>query len=125
MNKNNSCPKSGIKIHKSDNDCTQNNNMSSLDLNIDNYSIDDLYKLFSIKTLDEAAMKESKKIVLKMHPDKSRLDQKYFLFFSSAYKRLYGIYEFQNKSGRKTVSTVDYDNTENGKVLTDLVMQFP
>ena len=121
MNKNNSCPKSGIKIHKSDNDCTQNNNMSSLDLNIDNYSIDDLYKLFSIKTLDEVAMKESKKIVLKMHPDKSRLDQKYFLFFSSAYKRLYGIYEFQNKSGRKTVSTVDYDNTENGKVLTNMI----
>jgi len=72
--------------------------MEALDLNIHSYSREDIFKLFGIHspTLTEDMMREAKKIVLKTHPDKSRLDQKYFLFFSSAYKKLYGIYEFQN-----------------------------
>ena len=37
-------------------------------------------------------MKAAKRITLKTHPDKSRLDAKYFLFFSKAYKRLHSIY---------------------------------
>ena len=71
MNKNNSsgCSKSGIKIHKSDNDykkdpfininlnnysnnyCNINSSNTSncIDLNIDNYSREDLYKLFKQK----------------------------------------------------------------------------
>ena len=97
---NKGCPKGGIKIHNSNNDyrnvsfnsrTNTNTSLETLDLNIDNYSVDDLYRLFSINSLDENAMRESKKIVLKTHPDKSNLDQKYFLFFSSAYKRLHGI----------------------------------
>ena len=80
-----------------------NANYTTLDLNIDSYSREDIYKLFGIQTvnLNDEIMREAKKIVLKTHPDKSRLDQKYFLFFSKAYKRLYGIYEFQNKSTKK------------------------
>lgn len=128
-----SCPKGGIKIHESNNNykCDPFSNIISsnnavpcnnkiLDLNIDNYSMDDLYNLFSIKTLNEETLKESKKIVLKTHPDKSNLDPKYFLFFSKAYKRLYGIYEFQNKSNKKTVPNSDYTNTENGKLLNNM-----
>ena len=42
-------------------------------------------------------LKNAKQIVLKIHPDKSQLEPKYFIFFSGAYKRLYSIYEFQNK----------------------------
>ena len=159
MKKTTGCPKSGIKIHKSDNDPIVNNEISyssqqefydkiksqnkftgvriepskneynidpfdginpfsnpdgekevqtnynkssydSMDLNIDNYSINDIYKLFGINSqiLSEDIMKISKKTVLKTHPDKSGLDSKYFIFFSKAYKRLYGIYEFQNKN---------------------------
>ena len=46
-----------------------------LDLDIDNYSRNDLYNLFGLKTmsLTEDFMKECKKIVLKTHPDKSQL----------------------------------------------------
>jgi hypothetical protein len=119
-----SCPKAGIKIHEtkpssnananknifntttSTNQTNYNNpvnyyntSMNQLDLDIENYSLRDLYNLFNINDeLDEESLKNAKKIVLKMHPDKSRLDQKYFLFFSKAYKRLYSVYEFQNKS---------------------------
>jgi len=101
----------------------KNDSFESLDLNIDNYSLDDVYKLFSINTLNDDTMKQSKRIVLKTHPDKSNLDQKYFLFFSQAYKRLYGVYEFQNKSfaKQKDIYTDDITNTENGKVLNNMI----
>ena len=57
--------------------------MDNLDLNIDNYNLDDLLSLFNISNqFTETDMKEAKK-VLKMHPDKSHLDKKFFFFFKS------------------------------------------
>lgn len=74
-----------------------------LDLDLDHYTLEDIYNLLHIKDhcLTEDALKSAKQIVLKTHPDKSKLDASYFLFFSKAYKRLYSIYEFQNKSTMK------------------------
>jgi hypothetical protein len=93
----------------------------TLDLNIENYSREELYKLFGFKTsiiLTEENMKEAKKIVLKTHPDKSRLDNKYFVFFGKAYQKLKEIYEFQNKTNKKTTDNNDYFDTQNkGEVL--------
>ena len=93
-----------------------NTSMNQLDLDLENYSLRDLYNLFNINDeLDEESLKTAKKIVLKMHPDKSRLDQKYFLFFSKAYKRLFSVYEFQNKSkygnNNNNNNTKTYNNT--------------
>jgi hypothetical protein len=76
-----------------------------IDLNIDNYSINDIYNLFKItnvKSLDEEIMKCAKRIVLLTHPDKSKLDAKYFLFYCKAYKKLYAKYEYENKSKQTT-----------------------
>ena len=97
-------------------------NYNNIDLNIDSYSREDIYKLFGIQTenLNERIMKEAKKIVLKTHPDKSQLDSKYFLFFSKAYRRLYGIYEFQNKSTKKVGDTNEYFSTDNTTVLDNM-----
>ena len=92
----------------------------SIDLNIENYSREDLYKLFGLKTsiiLTEDAMKEAKKIVLKTHPDKSRLDNKYFVFFGKAFNKLKEIYEFQNKSNKKIADTNEYFDSQNSEVL--------
>jgi hypothetical protein len=80
------------------------------DLNIDNYTMDDIYHLFKIQNngknatnfLDEETMKRAKRVVLLTHPDKSRLDAKYFLFYCKAYKKLYAMYEFVNKSRQPT-----------------------
>jgi hypothetical protein len=116
------CHKGGIKIRTTDNDYTKNpfeklycveekiipvnssGNISfdQLDLTIENYTKQDIFNLFGIKTnvLTENIMKDCKKTVLKTHPDKSRLEQKIFLFFSSAYKKLFSIYEYQNKSSK-------------------------
>lgn len=138
------CAKTGIKIKNSGNDYKsdpfagvdpfknhtreidrinvnyEKSQYETIDLNIENYSREDLYKLFGFKThliLDEENMKEAKKIVLKTHPDKSRLDNKYFVFFSKAYQRLREIYEFQNKTSKKTVDSSEHYDSQNTQVL--------
>jgi hypothetical protein len=142
-----SCPKSGIKIHESPNDYKEVNKVSysdnnyinrasnlskpvdfhnttldTLDLDINNYSLEDLYRLFNIQDnlLTDVSLKSAKQIVLKMHPDKTRLDAKYFLFFSKAYKTLFSIYEFQNKSTKKTYKDEDYFDESNRNVLDNM-----
>jgi hypothetical protein len=73
--------------------------MDNIDLNIDNYDMHDIIKLFNISiNFDLEDLKRSKKIVLLTHPDKSNLDKEYFLFFSKAYKILLSIYNFREKS---------------------------
>ena len=97
-----------------------NNAYEKLDLNINNYSREELFTLFGLKnkSLTEEIMKECKKIVLKTHPDKSRIDEKYFIFFSSAYKKLLGIYEFQNKTNsKKTTYNNEYFDSNNVTLL--------
>jgi hypothetical protein len=93
-----------------------------LDLNINNYSREELFKLFGLKTmsLNLDIIKECRKTVFKTHPDKSRLDEKYFIFFSKAYKKLLEIYEFQNKNNQKVEDTNNYFDNENNIILDKL-----
>lgn len=133
------CPKAGIKIHETP---SQNQNsyilrpstvrtpvnfyqtsLNNLDLELDHYSLEDLYNLFNIPgQLSENALKNAKQIVYKMHPDKSQLDPKYFRFFSAAYKRIFNIFEFQNKSQNKrpTTNDEDYYDESNKNVLNNM-----
>ena len=74
-----------------------------MDLDITNYDYDDIIKLFNIsKNFNEEDLKNAKKQVLSSHPDKSGLDKSYFLFFSSAYKILFNIYNFREKHSSLT-----------------------
>ena len=74
-------------------------NCSNLDMNIDNYELQDLLDLFHLDyNFNEEDLKKTKKTVLMTHPDKSKLPKEYFLFFSAAYKIIYSIYEFRYKS---------------------------
>lgn len=75
--------------------------MDNLDLNIDNYSLEDLLDLFKI-TWDygENELKTCKKMVFMTHPDKSKLDKKFFLFFKKAYSILYKIYETKTRKNQ-------------------------
>jgi len=146
-----SCPKAGIKIHETkqpnqtntyNQDYNQNisekhintvstvktqvsfhnTSLNTLDLDLDHYSLDDLYNLFNITSgsLDEHALKSAKQIVHKMHPDKSQLDPKYFRFFLNAYKRVIGIYEFQNKSLKKKFVDEDFFDDSNRSALDNM-----
>lgn len=77
------------------------NTINVPDLNINNYGLEEILNLFGLTPdFNENDMKEAKKKVLMMHPDKSRLDPKYFLFYSNAYKKLYSIHEFNNRSSK-------------------------
>ena len=87
--------------------------MDDYDLNIENYNLDDILSLFHIDynfTQDDLAA--AKKRALLTHPDKSGLDQKYFIFFQSAYKILHKIYYFRfrqkkNVRARDTIELPD------------------
>jgi hypothetical protein len=137
------CHKGGIKIHNTNNEYTadpfsginpfnymnEDNNeqmiynksdYNNIDLNIDNYSREELFKLFGLKNmnLNEDIIKECKKIVLRTHPDKSKLDEQYFIFFSKAYNKLLGIFEFQNKFNKKKITdTNEYYDRDNSAIL--------
>ena len=53
--------------------------MDDLDLDLNNYELDDILNLFKLDyNFDEAALKQAKKIVLQTHPDKSKLPKEYF-----------------------------------------------
>ena len=74
-----------------------------MDLDISNYDYEDILKLFNVsKQFNEEDLKNAKKQVLSSHPDKSGLDKSYFLFFSSAYKILFNIYNFREKHSSLT-----------------------
>ena len=73
-----------------------------IDLNINNYELNDILNLFKIPVLfNDKHLREAKVVVLQMHPDKSRLPKEYFLFFTKAYKMLYEIYKVRFPDEKK------------------------
>ena len=86
----------------------------NIDLNIENYDLDDLLNLFHLKyNFGENDLKKAKKIVLKLHPDKSGLDKQYFLFFCKAYRMLGTIHKHRYKvfdPNTEYVAEVDKQN---------------
>lgn len=82
------------------------------DLDIENYTLKDMLNLFHLPdNFDEKQLKDAKKYVYKVHPDKSKLPKEYFIFFAKAYKYIYHIYEFKSRKNDK--------NTEYEYVLED------
>lgn len=81
--------------------------MKNLNLNIDSYNLEDILNLFKINhNFNDTDLKNAKKIVLMTHPDKSGLSSEYFRFYTAAYKKLYFIWEFKNKSESKITNKV-------------------
>ena len=95
--------------------------MKELDLHIENYNLKELLVLFNLDydfNIDD--LKKAKKIVLMTHPDKSGLDKEYFLFFTSAYKLIYNLYDFRYKSTNNNTKYTEYileKNEDNEKLL--------
>jgi len=73
--------------------------LDELDLDLTNYDLPDLLNLFNLSdSFTKQELKTAKNIALKMHPDKSGLDSKYFLFYSKAYKTVFELWSFRCKS---------------------------
>jgi hypothetical protein len=101
--------------------------MEELDLHIENYNLKELLVLFNLDydfNIDD--LKKAKKIVLMTHPDKSGLDKDYFLFFTSAYKLIYNLYDFRYKSTNNNTKYTEYileKNEDNEKLLNTYNIQ--
>lgn len=88
--------------------------LNCLDLDINNYNLDELLSLFDLPfDFDENDLRRTKKMVLKLHPDKSKLDPEYFLFYSKAYKTIYSMYLFKNKNTKEMRTDEKYDKNVN------------
>ncbi len=88
-------------------------------LNIQNYSLKELLELFDLTTYEISVddLKRSKKKVLMLHPDKSKLDSKYFLFYKKAFDVIVQFYDNQHKhtkiiDGKQLVYTTHNDDDE-------------
>lgn len=91
-----------------------------MDLDINNYNLEDILNLFKIPAnFTESHLKMAKQIVLKTHPDKSGLNSKYFLFYSKAYKTLYSIYTFKNKATRTENTEYSVDSSKSQSKILD------
>lgn len=87
--------------------------MNNVDLNIDNYNLEDILNLFNIPpNFNENHLKTAKKIVLMTHPDKSKLHADYFRFYTKAYKVIYSIWEFKNKTKESDKYNLNYKEND-------------
>lgn len=78
-----------------------NNLTNKYNLDIQSYSLDELFQLFDFTvneniTLDQ--IKQAKRKVLMMHPDKSKLPSEYFLFYKKAFEMVVHKYDSQQKT---------------------------
>ena len=77
-----------------------------MDLDLDNYELDELLLLFKLRTNFTAEeFRAAKRIVLAVHPDKSGLGPEYFVFFSKAYKLL----DYVNKTKHNTAQSYELE----------------
>lgn len=76
------------------------NNPNSLNININDYSIEQLYSLFKLspETATESALKDAKRKVLSLHPDKAGSQyQQHFIFYMNALNRVAEHSEIHNR----------------------------
>jgi len=72
--------------------------LSSFNLNLSDYNLNDILDLFGLDhDFTENELRNAKKVIMKVHPDKSQLNPKFFIFFSKAYNILCYIYRFREK----------------------------
>jgi hypothetical protein len=93
--------------------------INTIDLNIENYSLEDLYNVFNIpqgKLLNEKDIKNAYTCVLHTHPDKSKLDKNIFIFYLKAFKMLKQTYTYTH-----TMTTNTCVNRE--KMISDRMYQ--
>jgi len=82
--------------------------MDNLDLDIENYSLNDILNLFHLaENFGKTELKSAKKMVLMTHPDKSKLDKEVFYFFAKAYKYLLFIFDFRHRSDQTVRDNLD------------------
>jgi len=99
---------------------TTNNVIIEEDLDVSNYSFQDLLNLFDVpENMNELHLREAKRMVYKLHPDKSRLDSKYFIFYTKALKMLVELYKHRKKIDIQLNSVVPTEDQKYNPKLED------
>jgi hypothetical protein len=96
----------------------------SHNLNIKMYSFRELLALFQLtSTITEEDMKRAKMMVLKMHPDKSRLPPDYFLFYKKAFDMIMNYYQETAKTSAEVPKTEQIYSAESADKTTARVVE--
>ena len=92
-----------------------------MDLELDNYSFEDLIKLFKLPSnFTSEELKAAKKVVFAVHPDKTGLPKEYFLFFLDAYKLLVQVHSAKGRKGAEKFEVEeDYEKRVAAKRFTE------
>lgn len=93
-----------------------------IELNIEKYDLEDLLNLFHLNySFDGNDLKKAKKMVLRLHPDKSGLDKQYFLFFCKAFRVINEIYKYRFKSFNPNTEYVAGEDKNNKLLIKNLL----
>lgn len=95
------------------------NNLRSFEFDLNKYSIDELYNLFQLPpntVITDDVLRHAKRILIKVHPDKSTLPKEYFMFFSKAYKLLEQMSLFNKQSSKERSTEYVYDDIYENEV---------
>jgi hypothetical protein len=91
---------------------------TSYNLDIRMYSFQEILHLFDLpdaNNITQEQMKRAKMVVLKTHPDKSRLPPDFFLFYSKAFKIIVDFYNNQQRTTQEVPKTeIKYDKEADG-----------
>ena len=92
-------------------------------LDIQTYSLEELLSLFGLTAYNISTndLRQAKKRVLMLHPDKSKLDSKYFLFYKKAFDVIVQFYDNQNRQHKQVdgKELVYQPNEENDNSSSD------
>ena len=91
-----------------------------IDFDLANYNLQELLNLFQLNhnfKIDD--LKNAKKIVMRLHPDKSGLAKEYFIFFQQAYKILHKIYYFRFRQNKKAHTRDTIEIADDQRVILE------
>ena len=80
--------------------------MVDINMNIQEYTYDELLELFNIDTLSESTLKTAYRKTMKTHPDHSNLDKSYFLFFVKAFKLLKKVFDLNTYREKRDIYNI-------------------
>lgn len=91
--------------------------MVNINMNIQEYTYDELLELFNIDALSESTLKIAYRKTMKTHPDHSNLDKSYFLFFVKAFKLLKKVFDLNTYREKRDI----YNTCTREKVYQEIL----
>ena len=91
------------------------NNNNNHNLDIHQYTLEELLNLFEIKstqTLDIYELKRAKKKYQLLHPDKSGLPNEYFIFYQKAYQKIEDYFQYMNPINKTQLQTANQEEEQ-------------